>query len=171
MDVSGGQLGEIAPSDLIEGENLIDEFHDILYRDSRTGDARFAEVAPGVNHDSVHIASRPVPRVGRTLAASPISYQYQRAVDGSTTRSFDSLRGLSLDAANHHDLDEVTLDEGVTHRMGATVTTTIAVFGLCAGGRWSIGIISVSSIMPAVRMLRSTTCSGSLTVSLMYRKA
>ena len=30
VDVSGGQLGEIAPNDLIEGENLIDEFHDIF---------------------------------------------------------------------------------------------------------------------------------------------
>ena len=43
MDVSGGQLGVVVLNDLIEGEFLIDELQDILYRDSRTGDARFAE--------------------------------------------------------------------------------------------------------------------------------
>ena len=108
MDVSGGQLGVVVLNDLIEGEFLIDELQDILYRDSRTGDARFAEVDPGVNHDSVHVASLPTgaARFGRTLVSGPISHQYQRrAVDGSSSR-----RSRNQPAIERSDQEQVGLN-------------------------------------------------------------
>ena len=82
-----------------------------------------------------------------------------------------SLGGSPLDAADHDALDEVALDERVDAQDGGNGDHDHRRFQTLRRRELVDRIISVSSIIPAVRMLRSTTCSGSLTVSLMYRKA
>lgn len=56
MDVIGGQIRIVVTNDLTEWDVLIDQFQDVLHRDTRSGDARFSEVDLGVDGDTFHRA-------------------------------------------------------------------------------------------------------------------